>query len=335
MLHFQCDFSEVLTRKFSMELNLPIFDQVSQCKNLLIAGMGGGFDVFCGLPIYFELKRRGLNVHLANYSFSEIQEFKGGERLTKTLVGVKAEYQWRYPYFPELYLAQWFAEKRQEDVTIWAFEKTGVVPLLENYQVLVKHLAIDGILLIDGGVDSLVRGDETGTGSLVEDAISLCAVNALTDIPIRLISCIGMGAEQDIGFAHIFENIADLTKESAFFGACSLLPQMEAYQLYQDALLSVQQNPLQDPSVINSSIVSAVQGNYGNFHMTEKTRGSRLWISPLVPLYWFFDLQKVAAKNLWIEQLEFTDTVMHALSVYLRFSRMYIQERPKTQSPLP
>ena len=26
-----------------MELNLPIFDQLSQCQNLLIAGMGGGF----------------------------------------------------------------------------------------------------------------------------------------------------------------------------------------------------------------------------------------------------------------------------------------------------
>jgi hypothetical protein len=41
-----------------MQLNLPILDQLSPCRNLLIAGMGGGFDVFCGLPIYFELQRR-------------------------------------------------------------------------------------------------------------------------------------------------------------------------------------------------------------------------------------------------------------------------------------
>ncbi|MCK6628246.1 MAG: hypothetical protein L6R45_24105 [Anaerolineae bacterium] len=33
-----------------MNLNLPIFDQVAHCQNLLIAGMGGGFDLFCGLP---------------------------------------------------------------------------------------------------------------------------------------------------------------------------------------------------------------------------------------------------------------------------------------------
>ena len=32
-----------------MDLNLPTLNQLSNCKNLLIAGMGGGFDVFCGL----------------------------------------------------------------------------------------------------------------------------------------------------------------------------------------------------------------------------------------------------------------------------------------------
>ncbi len=70
-----------------MQLNLPILDRVATCKNLLIAGMGGGFDLFCGLPIYFELRARGQNVHLANYSFSEIATLKSGHRLTPTLVG--------------------------------------------------------------------------------------------------------------------------------------------------------------------------------------------------------------------------------------------------------
>jgi len=56
-----------------MELNLPTLTQLSNCKNILIAGMGGGFDVFCGLPIYFELKKHGINAHLANFSFSDIE----------------------------------------------------------------------------------------------------------------------------------------------------------------------------------------------------------------------------------------------------------------------
>ena len=317
-----------------MQLNLPIFDQVSECKNLLIAGMGGGFDVFCGLPIYFELKRRGLNVHLANLSFSDVPRYKGGVRLSKSLVGVTAEYHLPVTYFPELYLSHWFAEIRGEQVTVWCFETTGARILLENYQLLTEHLAIDGILLIDGGVDSLIRGDEAGTGTLVEDAISLYSVNQLNSIPVRLMACIGFGAELDIAYAHILENIAHLAQQGAFLGSCSLVPQMESYRDYEEALVFVQENPLQDPSVINSSIISAVQGHYGNYHLTDKTRGSSLWISPLMPIYWFFDLPLVAQQNYWIGELGPTEVFMHAMVTYTRKRRESIQPRVHRQIPL-
>ena len=107
-----------------MDLNLPVSDKLMDCENLLIAGMGGGFDIFCGLPIYFALKEKGVNVHLANYSFSDVTYVaeKGyGTVLTDTLVGVTADVAGTYVYFPELYLSQWFKETRDEDVTIWSF----------------------------------------------------------------------------------------------------------------------------------------------------------------------------------------------------------------------
>lgn len=59
-----------------MNLNLPILNQLSNCKNLLIAGMGGGYDIFCGLPIYFELRRLGIKAHLANLITSRTQGSK-------------------------------------------------------------------------------------------------------------------------------------------------------------------------------------------------------------------------------------------------------------------
>lgn len=300
-----------------MNLNLPIFEKVASCKNLLIAGMGGGFDLFCGLPIYFELQKRGQTVRLASLSFSDVVNFPGGTRLTKTLVGVDADYDRFVVYFPELYLAQWFQQKRNETVTIWCFQKTGTRPLLKNYQVLIDHLKIDGILLIDGGVDSLVRGDEEQTATLIEDATSLFVVNELSDIPVRLIGCIGFGAERDLAYPQIFENIATFTKAGGFWGGCSLSPQMWSYQAYEEAVLYVQGQPIQDPSVINSSIISAVRGEYGNFHLTEKTRGSRLKISPLMALYWFFELSVVAEHNLFLSYLRDTHTFMETLHVYL------------------
>ena len=296
-----------------MDLNLPILNQLSNCKNLLIAGMGGGFDVFCGLPIYFELKKHGINAHLANFSFSDIESVDFGIRLTKTLIGVTPKAERVFPYFPELHLVNWFKEKRNEEVIIWSFHKTGAAPLTENYKILAEHLSLDGILVVDGGVDSLVRGDEAELGTAVEDLTSLYAVDQLSHIETRLLACIGFGAEQNLTHTHILENIASLTKEGAFLGACSLTPQMESYQAYDEAVTFVQSNEFQDPSVINSSIVSAVRGNYGDYHLTEKTKRGHLWISPLMSLYWFFDFDCVVKQNMLLSEIEGTMLFRDAL----------------------
>jgi hypothetical protein len=317
-----------------MSLNLPILDQLSSCRNLLIAGMGGGFDIFCGLPIYFELQRRGQQAHLANFSFSLVTRHKTGIRLTETLVGVTAEHKGPVVCFPEIHLARWLKEARGEEIPIWCFQKTGALPLLHNYRMLVDHLAIDGILLIDGGVDSLMRGDEAQLGTVVEDSCSLAAVGQLADVPVRLIACLALGAEQDLAYAHVFENIAALSQSEAFLGSCSLVRQMEAYRLYEEAVLFVHGQQFQDPSVINASVVSAVQGQFGNYHLTKKTAGSQLWISPLMPIYWFFDLPAVAARHLFLAELASTDTFSEALRAAL-IARAGINVRRAARIPLP
>ncbi|MCW3098775.1 MAG: hypothetical protein JWL77_4393 [Chthonomonadaceae bacterium] len=117
-----------------LALNLPVLDLLAGCKNLLIAGMGGGFDIFCGLPIYLTLKQRGMNVHLANLSFSEIGYGKHTIRLTESLVGVQAHQKSFLPYFPELHLTRWLQEKRGDDATVWCFAKTGARRLTAEYR---------------------------------------------------------------------------------------------------------------------------------------------------------------------------------------------------------
>jgi hypothetical protein len=81
--------------------------------------------------------------------------------------------------------------------------------------------------------------------------------------------------------------------------------------------------------VINSSIISAVRGNYGDYHLTEKTRGSRLWISPLMALYWFFDFESIVRHNLFLEQLRGTYTFRDALFRVHDFGRQ-MPARPRT-----
>lgn len=55
-----------------------------------------------------------------------------------------------------------------------------------------KKLGIDAIVLVDGGTDILMRGDEHGLGSPEEDMASLAAV-AGTDGVERLVACLGFG----------------------------------------------------------------------------------------------------------------------------------------------
>jgi hypothetical protein len=144
--------------------------------------------------------------------------------------------------------------------------------------------------------------------------------------------CLGFGAEREINYAQILENIAVLAKKGGFLGSCSLTKQMEAYQNYEDALMYVQSQFNQEASVINSSVISAVEGNYGNYHLTEKTKGSTLWISPLMPIYWFFDLQAVVKENMILSQIITTNTFADVLSVVLLAMKLINDSRQQRKS---
>lgn len=316
-----------------MNLNIPDIDSLKKCDNLLVAGMGGGFDIFCGLPIYFELTKMGKQVNLANFSFSNIEDLESTVKLSDTLAEVTSEISEESPYFPEKYLSEWFKDKHNKRQSIWCFHKTGAIDLVANYSKLIEHLSIDGILLIDGGVDSLIIGDEEQTGSLIEDALSLLAVNEQTALRYKGIGCVSFGSERDLSYGQIFENIANLSKKGGFKGSCSLVRDMESYQEFESAVLYAQSKPVQDPSVINSSLISAVRGEYGNYHLTSKTEGSRLWISPLMPIYWFFDFDKLIEENLYLSQLKYSTSFMDALNRFLSV-RSYFKPRRNSGIPL-
>ncbi len=108
---------------------------------------------------------------------------------------------------------------------------------------------------------------------------------------------------------------------------------MPAYQAFEEAVLHVQSKPFHDPSIINASIISATRGHFGDFHLTEKTKNSTLWISPLMPLYWFFDFDVVVRRNLFLSQLQGTQTFREAFGRVLEFGR-HIKHRAKTNVPL-
>lgn len=301
-------------------LNQPYQLQLEKTQRVLIAGAGGGFDIFCGLPLYFALKKAGKQVHLANLSFTQLNNF-AGDWVTETMMRVTASIQVvTKQYFPEYYLCQWFQTIKQESIPIYAFSRTGATPLRHNYEWLIQELNLDTIILVDGGTDSLMRGDEDGLGTPEEDFVSLTAVSALA-IHQKLLVCLGFGVDYYHGVSNdlTFEAIAHLTKQNAFLGSQSLLGQMPEVEQYYHACKYVFEK--METSIVSSSILAAIAGEYGNYHSTQRTKGSPLWINPLMPIYWFFLLDKVAEYNLMVGQLhmtEFYDQVRRIITIMQR-----------------
>jgi hypothetical protein len=316
-------------------LDLPFFTAIASSRRILLAGAGGGFDIFCGLPLYFALRDAGKEVFLANLSFTALAAVRNAERMTPALLQVTADAVGPgfFDYFPEGYLAQWFRTQGQE-ISLYCFERTGVVPLREGYEALVAGLELDTLILIDGGTDSLMRGDEFGLGTPHEDIASIATV---ADLPVanRLLVCLGFGIDDYHGVCHAdyLEAVAELIRNGGFLGTFSLLPSMPEVQRYQQATAYVHEAMANHPSIVNSSILSAIEGRYGDYHATRRTAGSRLWINPLMTLYWCFQLDPVARRILYLDALKKTTSYAEVQGV-IRTWRATIPIRKATTIPL-
>ena len=279
-------------------LKSPFLQELEGARNVLIAGVGGGFDIFSGLPLYFGLQADGKQVHLANLSFSRLPP-EPEARLAPAVLTVTASSPRMTNYFPEKHLCQWFRGQGQ-DIAIYCFERTGVQPLLEAYRVLVAQLGVDTVILVDGGTDSLMRGDEQGLGTPQEDIASITAVHEL-DVKRKLLACLGFGIDHYHGVchAHFLEAVAELTRRGGYLGTVSLVADMPEVRRYRDATETVFALMPHHISIVSSSILSALEGLYGDSHATDRTEGSELWINPLMPIYWCFRLGPVAERILY------------------------------------
>jgi len=281
--------------------------KILSSKSVLIAGAGGGFDVFCGLPIYFALKDLGIPVHLANYSFSFRHGEITGAKYGANIVEVTSGSFGNDYFFPEGYLTKWFGRKNIRQ-PIYCIRPCAPPALLESYKLLQTKLGFDTLVLVDGGVDSVLRGDEARIGTPLEDMSTLVAVDQL-DVAQKLIVCLGFGAETDVSQSHALKTIAELMGKNAFLGATCLEPNMSEVKRFKEATEFVFFEMRGYESVILSSVLSSLEGRYGDFHRTRRTVGSELWINPLMPIYWAFDATLVAQNVLYFEDLKKAKTI--------------------------
>jgi hypothetical protein len=314
-------------------LRLPFFSALEPAQCILVAGCGGGYDVFNGLPLYFGLRAAGKTVYLANLSFSYLNVLPA-KRLSPAVVEVTADAPLGRNYFPELLLSRWF-RGQGEETSIFCFERTGVVPLTAAYRAVVDHLKLDTVILVDGGTDSLMRGDEVDLGTPQEDIASILAVNEIKSTS-NILVCLGFGVDFFHGVCHSYflEAVAELTRSGAYLGMFSLLAEMPEVQRYRAAVEAVHTNMARQKSIVSSSILSALEGHFGNHQANERTAGSELWINPLMPVYWGFRLPAVAQRVLYGEEMLVTQTYREVNDVINEFRNHCPDIRPWKSIPV-
>ncbi|MFO7901973.1 MAG: DUF1152 domain-containing protein [Pirellulaceae bacterium] len=300
-------------------LQLPFFGNIDGASSVLISGAGGGFDVLSGLPLFYALRDSGKRVYLANLSFTNLRS-AAGAWLGPKLMEVTPETQTEEAFFPERALSCWLREEGYS-VPVYAFERGGVRSLVDSYKILVNTLKLDAIILADGGTDSLMRGDEFDLGTPEEDIASILAVNEL-DVERKSLVCLGFGVDTFHGVCHaqFLENVSSLIRDGAYLGAFSLTEDMPAVNAYRQAVRSVlEQSPPEYVSIVCTSINSAIEGRFGDYHATNRTRESRLFINPLMSIYWCFDIAGVASRILYGEAARGTETFEELVSVIAEF----------------
>jgi hypothetical protein len=269
----------------------------------------------------------GRRIHLASLTFSKIDEL----RLVKSypdipnMAAISSKSAREDIYCPEAWLARWMKERLRIDPTIWLFRKTGVQPLLRAYQQLARELKLDGIILLDGGVDALLRGDETELGTPEEDYVSLAAVSMIEG-PTRVLACLGMGAERGVRHSQVFERIMELTALDAYWGACALLPGTKPGDMYLEALQYISTHQADQK---RSHIHASVKWAMGRGEELEPP----VWPWPLLNMMWFFSLPDVAATHLLLPYLKDTEEILQ-VSFVIRGARKTMPIQDSDQIPL-
>lgn len=308
-----------------------VFRHLQDSRGVLLAGCGGGFDIVSGLPLLHWLRAQGVPVVLGNMSFTHLalacRDRVGptGWRIDQDCVGIG--------YFPERALQGWLAESGYDQPVI-GFGRSGVRPLVETYRAVLDAYGLDTILLVDGGTDSVIRGDEALLGTPEEDALSIVAAAEIPGIR-RYLACLGFGIDQYHGICHhsFLENVAGHIADGSFLGTVSVEAATPEGRFFLDAVDALNARQPGHRSIVANSIADAMRGRFGDVHATEKTAGSELFINPMMPVYWFLEAGSVARAMRFGTALGQTEK-FHEIESVIRSAHTAAEKRPWLSLPL-
>lgn len=303
-------------------MNLPK-TKLETANAIMLVGLGGGYDVFTGLPFVSHLDNKFVLVNSSPH---------GQFAYRQTTIEDRPEYS---------------LGARHNIIDMYTVGRHGTGVLKKAYQEIIDKHKIDTILAVDGGVDSLCRGNERDSGTILEDFIAMAALAEVKLAPhkqgndkTKILCCAGFGTETEENLNHYraLENIAGLAAEGALFGSFSLTKNMEEYKEY-DSYCHCAWAGGHRKSHIQTKIISAVEGRFGSDNIFDDidARVANLtgltFISPLSSIFWMFDFDAVVRRNLAIPTLKKSNTFADA-KILLKQFLLGLQLRSKEVIPL-
>jgi hypothetical protein len=308
------DSSSILLPTFLKTLADP------SIKTVMLCGCGGGFDFVHSLTLYPELRRLGKSVVIGSYSFGNPREITGDTETVFddsgcTVKRVSAASTPRPHYGPEVHVCSFLdgCYPASSPHFIYAYyARDFTVPVLTRlYTKFVDSHGIDAVILVDGGSDSLMVGDEEGLGDPIEDAVSVTTVASL-NLKAAILISIGLGADRfnHVSDASSLRAIAELTKLNGFLGCVSLEPSSHSYSFYRRCLEHIYERQA-FRSVLAGAIAAAAEGRFGHDSipplLPDRVNEGDLYLWPLMAVLWAFDVKKVAERSLiadWIGECQ-------------------------------
>lgn len=291
------------------------FNRLAAHQAVLLAGCGGGYDLVNALPILKFLLDRGQRVVLANLSFTDLDALPMEGRLQQAVpVTVQSP---QLGYFPEKHLLQWLALQGIDCPCYAVSSHWGCAPIRASYQALIDQHRLDAVVLMDGGTDSLMFGDERAVATIVEDSASTVAVSGLQHVTSYLCAT-AFGIEQNHQFDHYacLENIAELTRTGAFLGSIGIAPQQTEAQWIASLVAYLNAAHPDHQSIVANAIHAAISGQFGDVHFSERTAGSPQFINPLMATYWFFALNPIADRIVFADQIQGSQLMTEVLQAF-------------------
>jgi hypothetical protein len=292
-------------------------------RTVMLCGCGGGFDFVHSMALYPELNRLGKEVVIGSYSFGDPARIQGDTEIVfrdKNVI-VKRVTAASVPdpsYGPEVHVCRFLDERFPKSAPHHAYAyyaRHFTVPMLHRlYEQLRREHAIDAFVLVDGGSDSLMVGDEEGLGDPIEDCVSVTAVALLEGLKAKILISVGLGCDRfnHVSDAASLRAVAELTAIGGFLGGVAMEPTSVGFLFYRDCLDHIYERQA-FRSIIGGAIASAAEGHFAADEvpprLQSQLRPGELFLWPLMSVFWAFDVDKVAQRSQMSEWIRDTMSV--------------------------